>query len=834
MTGLRLAFRTLFRTPFLTTVAVLSLALGIGANAAIFSLFDQFLLRSIPVQAPDELVNLGAPGPKPGSQSCGSAGDCDDVFSYAMFRDLEAGETGFSGIAGHRDFGANLAFEGNTVNGSGLLVSGSYFPVLGLQPALGRLLGPEDDRNIGEHYVTVLSHEYWQNDLGRDPGVLNRTLIVNGQPLTVVGVAPAGFEGTTLGSEPDIYVPLTMRSVMQPLFDGFENRRAYWVYVLGRLAPGVTLEQADATLNTLYAGIVNEVEAPLQDGMSAATMERFRTKRATLEPGNRGQSNMQGEADTPLKLLLSITALVLLIACANVANLLMARGVRRAPEMAIRGSLGARRRQLLGQLLAEAVVLALIGGAASLLVAYWTLRAMGAMMPPEATGMLALSLEPRIFLFTTVVALGTGILFGLYPALHATRTDLASIVKADNGQTGGSRRAVRFRGVLVTGQIALSMTLLVVAGLFLKSLVNVSRVELGIEEEGLLTFAVSPELNGYEPVRSAELFRRVSEELSAVPGVTAVSSSMVPILSGSSWGTDVRVEGWESGPDIDSNSRFNAVGPTYFSALGMPLLAGREFTEIDGPGAPQVAVVNEAFTRKFNLDGARAVGRWMSTGGGEGDELDIQIVGVVQDAKYNDVKSEVPPLFFLPARQDTTLGGLNFYVRTAGDAGPVLSAIPDLVRSLDPNLPVEGLQRLETQIKENVFVDRLITTFASAFAVLATLLAAVGLYGVLAYTVAQRTREIGLRMALGAGSRSVRSMVLGQVTRMAVIGGVGGGIAALFLGRTAGSLLYGIAGHDPYVVLLAAVVLAVVAMGAGYIPARRAARVDPMVALRYE
>ena len=832
--GVRLAFRTLFRTPFLTTVAVLSLALGIGANAAIFSLFDQFLLRSIPVQEPDRLVNLGAPGPKPGSQSCGSAGDCDEVFSYAMFRDLEAGETGLSGVAGHRDFGANLSLDGNTVNGSGLLVSGSYFPVLGLQPALGRLLGPEDDQNVGEHFVVVLSHEYWQNDLGGDPGVLNRTMVVNGQPLTVVGVAPAGFKGTTLGSEPDIFVPLSMRQVMQPLFDGFENRRVYWVYVLGRLAPGVSLEQADATLNTLYSGIVNDVEAPLQDGMSAATMERFRSKRATLEPGNRGQSSMQGEADTPLTLLLSITGLVLLIACANVANLLMARGVRRGPEMAIRGSLGARRGQLLRQLLTEALLLAFLGGAASLLVAYWTLKAMGAMMPPEAAGMLQLALEPRIFLFTALVALGTGILFGLYPALHATRTDLAAIVKSDNGQTGGSRKAVRFRGILVTGQIALSMTLLVVAGLFLKSLVNVSRVELGIEEEGLLTFAVSPALNGYEPVRSAELFRRVSEELAAVPGVTGVSSSLVPILSGNSWGTDVRVEGWETGPDIDSNSRFNAVGSGYFSTLGMPLLAGREFTETDAPGTPRVAVVNEAFTRKFNLDGARAVGRWMDSEGGEGDALGIQIVGVVQDAKYNDVKSEVPPLFFVPAQQDTTLGGLNFYVRTAGDPSPVLSAIPEVVRSLDPNLPVEGLQRLETQIKENVFVDRLITTFASAFAMLATLLAAVGLYGVLAYTVAQRTREIGLRMALGAGGRTVRRMVLGQVTRMAVIGGVVGGVAALFLGRTAGSLLYGIEGHDPYVVILAALVLAGVAMGAGYIPARRAAKVHPMEALRYE
>ncbi len=353
MRNLKLALRTLTRTPFITAVAVLSLALGIGANAAIFSLFDQMLLRALPVQEPDRLVNLANPGPKPGSQQCNQAGNCSIVFSYPMFQDLERVEGTFAGVAAHRLFGANLAHASQTMNGEGVFVSGSYFPVLGVRPALGRLLGPADDQNVGEHFVAVLSYRYWENRLGADPAVLNQTLIVNGQPMTVVGVAARGFEGTTLGGRPDVFVPITMRGLLQPGFTAFENRRNYWAYLFARLRPGVSIEQARSEMNTVYSGIVNEVEAPLQRGMSEATMERFRSKELTVEAGWRGQSSMHGEVSTPLALLMSITGVVLLIACANIANLLLARGAQRSQEIAIRGSLGASRRQLLTQLLTE-------------------------------------------------------------------------------------------------------------------------------------------------------------------------------------------------------------------------------------------------------------------------------------------------------------------------------------------------------------------------------------------------------------------------------------------------------------------------------------------------
>jgi len=832
---LKLAFRNLVKTPFVTGVAIVSLALGIGANAAIFSLFDELLLQKLPVQEPDRLVNLGAPGPKPGSQSCNQAGDCDDVFSYAMFRDLQAADVGFSGMAAHRTFGANLAHTRQTISGRGMLVSGSYFPVLGLQPEIGRLLTPQDDEGIGENFVTVLGYHYWANHLGADPGVLNSVLTVNGQPMTIVGVAPRQFEGTTKGVDPDVYVPITMRALMEPAWAGwdeFQNRRSYWAYVFGRLAPGVTLEAATERINAVYTGIINDVEAPLQEGMSDQTMARFREKEIAVDPGPRGQSSLNREARAPMILLLSVTGIVLLITCANIANLLLARGAKRSQEMAIRGSLGAGRRHLLTQLLAESLLLAFLGALGSLFVASWTLDLISSFLPPEAVGYLALELRPAVLVFVGALALGTGILFGLYPALHSTRPDLVTALKDSSGQPSGSRSAARFRTSLVTAQIALSMALLVGAGLFAKSLLKVSRIELGMRTDNVVAFGVSPELNGYEAEESMTFFRRAEEELAAIPGVTAVTSAMIPVLSGSNWGTDVQVEGFDCGPDTDCNGRFNVVGPRFFSTLDMPLVAGRGFTEADVVGGPGVVVVNEAFARKFGLDPRNAVGTLMSYN--SDGELDQQIIGVVQDSRYSEVKQEVQPLFFRAYRQMSSLGFLTFYLRTSSDPTSVIRAIPQVMKTLDPNLPVENLKTLDQQARESVFVDRMITTLSLAFASLATLLAAIGLYGVLAYTVAQRTREIGLRMALGAAGASVQGMVLWQVGKMVLIGGIVGIGGALALGRGAQSLLYEMEGGDPTVVALSALLLAVVAMGAGYLPALRASRVDPMKALRYE
>ena len=384
----------------------------------------------------------------------------------------------------------------------------------------------------------------------------------------------------------------------------------------------------------------------------------------------------------------------------------------------------------------------------------------------------------------------------------------------------------------MAAQIALSTALLVAAGLFLESLVNISRIDLGLEVDHLATFSISPELNGYSPERSRALFARAEEELAALPGVRSATASMVPLLADSDWGTDVRVEGFTAEPDTDNHAEYNEVGPVYFSTLGVPLLAGREFTAADAAGAPKVAIVNEAFAKKFNL-GRDAVGKRMAHGSRDGD-LDVEIVGLVEDAKYNKVKDEAPPQFFIPYRQDDSIGSICFYLRTAQAPATVVASIPGVVARLDPNLPVDNLKTMPQQVRDNTFLDRLLTTLSAAFAVLATLLAAVGLYGVLAYTVAQRTREIGLRMALGADGGRVRRMVLAQVGRLTLVGGLAGLAAAIALGRVAGSLLYGLSGHEPAIFTAASALLALVALGAGLAPAIRASRTDPMHALRYE
>jgi predicted permease len=530
-------------------------------------------------------------------------------------------------------------------------------------------------------------------------------------------------------------------------------------------------------------------------------------------------------------MLLAVTGLVLLIACVNIANLLLARSAARAGEMAVRLSIGAGRWQLVRLLLLESLLLAVFGGIAGLVVARITLAGILALMPPEIANKMSFPIDGPVVLFAGALTIGTGLLFGLFPALHTTRPDLVTVLKGQSGQPSGARAAKWFRVALATTQIGLAMMLLAASGLFVKSLLNVSRVDLGIRTDNMITFNLSPELNGYTPERSRQLFERLETEIGALPGVTGVTTAIVPILAGNNWGNSVRVQGFNAGPDTDTGSRFNEVGPGYFRTMGVPLMSGREFTEEDNLKAPKVAIVNEAFVKKFNL-GRDAVGKLMGTG--RDNKLDTTIVAVAQNAKYSDVKDEVPPLYFRPYRQDDEIGSISFYVRTAGDPLQSAGAVTGVVKRLDSNLPVDGLKTMTQQVRENTFLDRMMSTLSAAFAALATLLAAIGLYGVLAYTVAQRTREIGLRMALGAAPGNVRRMVLSQVGWMTVIGGAAGLAAAIGLGQGATKILYQMKGYDPGVLAAAAVLLTFVALSAGFVPAYRASKLDPMKALRYE
>jgi predicted permease len=830
MRNITLAARMLLKTPFVTAIAVLSLALGIGANAAIFSMFDQLLWHPLPVKEPSRLVNLSAPGPMPGSNSCNQSGGCDEVFSYAMFRDLEKAQTSFTGIAAHRIIGVSLNVRNEPMTGQAAMVSGSYFPVLGLNAAKGRLLAVGDDKVIGANFVAVISYTFWENKFGKDPNVVGLPIGVNGKSFTIVGIAPEKFEGTTAGSRPEIYVPISMRGEVQR-FTKWEDRRNYWIYLFARLKPGVSMESARTAANAVYHPIITDVETPLQKEMSDKTMESFRNKKLLLAPGARGQSSIHREAKTPIVLLFSVTGVVLLIACANIANLLLARGAGRATEMGVRLALGATRRHLLVQLLTESVMLALVGGVASLLVAQWTLSVISGLLPPEAVETMQFSISGSVIAFSAVLSVVTGIVFGLFPALHSTRSDLISVLRAGTGQIAGGRAAARFRAGLVTTQIALSMGLLIMSALFLKSLMNISRVDLGLRIDDIATFSIVPQRTGYDSARSAVLFNRVEQELAATPGVTGVTDGMVPLLSGDNWGNSVHVQGYQCGPDIDCGARYNEIGADYFKTFGVHLVAGREFTASDRLGGQRVAIVNEAFARKFKL-GNEVVGKFM--GDGDDDSLNIQIVGLVRNVKYSEVKDSVPPVFYTPWRQDSRAGGLYFYTKSSLPPDQILGTLRAAMKRIDPNLPIEELKTMTQQVKENVFLDRMISILSSAFALLATLLAGVGLYGVLSYSVEQRTREIGVRMALGADGARVQALVMQQVLVMLLVGGAIGVVGALGLGRAAQSMLFQLEGHDPGAMAIAVVLLACVALAAGFIPARRAALVDPMHALRYD
>ncbi len=832
LTEVRRSARALIARPSFTLIAVLTLALGIGANTAVFSLFHQIVMRPLQVPQPEQLVNFLAPGPKWGNTSNSRIGPREAIFSYPMFRDLQAKQQGFTDIAAHRDQAVNLAIDGNTQVGQALLVSPAYFAVLQLGPALGRLIGPEDDAPIGQSQIAVLSHEYWKNTLRGRPDVINQIIKVNGVALTIIGVAPAGFRSTTFGSQPQVFVPLNIRWLLAPQAPkDHDNRLSHWLYLFARLRPGYRLDQAGAQTNQVYQQIINEVEVPLQPGAASATMAQFKAKQLSFEPGASGQSSTARTAATPLILLLAVSALVLLVACLNTANLLLARASTRVGELALRASIGAPQAQLLREQLIESVLLAILGGLGSLPIALLCIQGLAAALPSVATASIDTRLDWTTMYFAMAVALLTVLIFGLLPALFASRTAPILSLKGSS-QTGGSRAANRFRNALAIAQIALSMVSLVMAGLFIQSLSNLSRVELGMQVESVATFALSPERNGYAPTQSAQLFAQVEAELGALPGVASVTTSLVPLLSGNDWGTGVSVEGWRTETER-AHSYYNLIGTDYFRTLGITMLAGRDFTPGDTLDRPKVAIVNRQFAEKYGLgQGTQAIGKRMAVG--DGAELDIEIVGLVEDSHYSGVKQGAPEQFFLPYRQEATIGSLNFYVRGALPPERLLTTISQATARVDPNLPIEDLATMPQTIQENLLVDRFVGLLSTAFAVLATLLAAGGVYGALTFSLSQRTREIGLRLALGAAPARIRSGLIGQVALLFAIGAGIGLILALMLGQSAQALLFELDGYEPTVWASAVLVLACVAFLAAWWPARRASRIDPLVALRWE
>lgn len=829
---LRYAIRALARRPLITSVAVLSLALGIGVNTAMFSGFDRLLLARLPVPAPDQIVLVTSPGPHPGSRSTSNSGRVDAIFSYPLFRDLERLEGIGVRLAAHRDIGVNIAFRGQTASARGNLVSGQYFPVLGITPALGRLFGPADDRVPGGHPVVVLAYDYWNARFGADPRVLNETLTVNGELMTIVGVAPRGFTGTTLVDPPNVYLPLAMaqQAFRDPAWNGATNRQNHWLYVFGRLDAGVSRERAAALSNVPFAALMRDVEYPLVSGrLREAEHKPFQDRTLLFQDGSRPRTRDRDVLWSMLLLLQSVTLFVLCIACANVANLLLARITDGTREMAVRLSLGASPGHVARLLLLEVTALGVMGSAGALIVGRLTLRAIVALLPPDDAPMVNVTIDSTVLVFTLVVGLGTTILFGLFPTLNGVRTAVARGLSGHSNRVSGSRAANRFRASMATTQVALATALLAVAGLFIFSLVNVSRIELGIRREGLVTFGVAPYQNGYTPDQSRALFARIEDELRALPGVTSVTATTVSILSGSGSSNGLRVEGFDAGPTTDTGASYGRTSTDYFRTLGVPLIAGREFADSDTKNSPLVAVVNQAFVRKFNL-GSRTIGTHFGLGTGTGP-FDIEIVGLVADTKYSGVRDDVPAQFFMPYRQ-TDVGYLTFYVRGPADPRPLLGMIPPLVARLDANLPIDNFRTMDEQVWENTTRERLLSTMSAAFAGLAVVLAAIGLYAVLAYGVAQRVREFGIRIALGAKNADVRWLVLLQVGRVSVIGGVIGAVLAFAIGRAGQAMLYDVQGYSTPIVAGAVLMVLTVVVLAAIVPARRAIRVQPIEVLR--
>jgi predicted permease len=812
LSDLRMALRQFVRDPRFSFVLVVTLAAGIAATAVVFNVINNTLLRPLPLAAEARVYRLL-------DWTRGPDGEAVRRSTRAHnFLAIRERATSFEIVVGIRALDLPFDTGGDPGLAYVALVSPGSFGLLAVQPIAGRLFTPDEEASGVDAGVLVISHAMWQQQLGGANEVLGSRIRLDGRAHTIVGILPPGFR---FPYQVDAWMPERIAA------DSDTSLAA-----IARLKPGVSREQAQAALNAQYRPIITEVEAPLQK-MSESRMAEFRARQMQLEPGHRGQSTVPGETRQSLTILFGVTAIVLLICCANVANLLLGRAAGRSTEMAVRLSIGAGRRHIVAQLLTESVMLALIGGAAGVVVAHWTLTGMAALLPEDAVGALSLQLDAEMLLFAAGLSLGTGLLFGVFPAIQSARPNLITALKAGAGQPSGAKAAARFRVTLVTAQIALSMALLVSAGLFTKSLSNITRVDLGLKTEHLVVFGVAPEFNGYPPQRNHDIISRIEQRLALLPGVSGVTSTWIRLANSSNWGNNFTVQGFTPPtPDADTTAQYNYVGADYLRTLGIPLLSGRELTAADTLGSPKVAVVNEAFIKKFNL-GRDAVGKRIKRGAGNGD-LDIEIVGVARDSLYSEVKGDAAPVVVFPYRQDENVGSAHFYVRTSGSEEELIASIPRVVREIDATLPVAQLQTMSAQVLENVFLDRFVTSMSAAFASLATLLAALGLYGVLAYTVTQRTREFGLRMALGADAPAVRRLVLRQVGQMTVIGAAIGLASAFALGRTAESLLFRMDARDPMVFAGAAVALVSVALCAGLIPAQRAAKVDPMTALRYE
>jgi predicted permease len=810
--------RMLLKHKAFTFVAVLSLALGIGANTAIFSLIDAVLLKLLPVERPEQLYFIHNVGPhRPG-------GGAPPYPCFERFREQNQSFTELAAFARRDRIIINI--DGQREEASGQLVSGNYFSLLGVRPLQGRALSPADDtvpeKGGPDGYVAVISHHYWTRRFGRDPAVIGKVVHFGNDSVTIIGVTPPEFYGLFPGTRIDISLPMMFQGARQ-----LADKDSWWFNAVGRLKPTASVEKAQSELNAIFQSFMDETS-------TSAEMRRDAFARIELAPASKGLDTLRRQFSRPLQTLMVIVGLVLLIACANVANLLLVRATGRRKEFAVRLALGATRSRLLRQVLTESLLLVSLGGLLGMVVARWG----GAfLMSYFDTGRNQLSvnltLDYRVLLFTAGVSLATGLLFGLIPALQAMRIDPMPVLK--DGASTVTRSRSRFGKLLVAAQVALSLLLLVGAGLFLQTLRNLKNLDAGFRRDGVVTMRVNPSVAVYQGTQLANLWKEILARVERLPGVRSPSLSSLSPLDGNDRGVRVEVAGFMPSAERDKDIRLNQVSPGFFQTFGIDLLQGRAFTDGDNESAPKVAILNETAAQFYFGDRSPVGGQLRFKRGSKAEPIPYQVIGVVRDSRYQSLREPDTRLVYLPMQQSLDqLGKLLLAVHGDGRPSDLINGIQSELRAAGNDILVNNIITLNEQVDQSLVQERLVATLSLFFGLLALLLASIGLYGVMSYDVARRTQEIGIRMALGANATRVVRLVLRETLGWVALGAAFGLGAALAVTRWVESLLFGLKANDPLTMVLAALVLLTVAAVAGYLPARRAARIDPLKALRHE
>ena len=829
---IRYGFRMLRNNPAFTLVAVLTLALGIGANTAIFTLVNALILKSLPVQDPQQLVIVGDPA-QANSRRLGTPQN--DIFSYPLYRELRDGNNVFSGMtaSGEEHRVRVETPDGGVVTDDAVtnLVTGNYFSVLGVSPFRGRVLSPQDDTAKSASPVAVVSYDFWTRKLAQNPAIVGQTVRLNKYPYTIVGIAPPDFFGDTVGDKQDFWVPVSMQAQMMPGRAWLDDVHANWLRVIARLKPGVTIAQAEANVNLVFRQWLN---GPQGRALDPGDQEALSREKVPVVPGAQGLSSIREEFFRPLILLMVIVGLVLLIACVNVANLLLARANSRQREIAVRLAIGASRVRLIRQLLTESLILAFAGGLAGLLVARWgTETLLKLSIGARASEGLPVAPDWRVLGFTACACLLTGLLFGLVPALRSAHVAVATTLKETTLNNPGRGR-FPIGKLLVALQVSVCLLVLFAAGLLVRSLANLRNVDLGYSRDHILMVRADPVAAGYKPAQLVPYEREMVDRLSALPGVRSVTASENGLFSGTESADAMKIEGYVASSDRDRIVYWDQVGPGYFRALSIPILAGREFGPQDTPTSQKVAVINETMS-KFYFGNSNPIGRRMWIDDQEHKNQPIEIIGVARDVRDHTLRGPVQRRFYIPSAQGLdTRYAINFEIQTVGKPQDLTEAARKTFAAVDANVPLTRIRTLTELVDSSVSKDILIARLSAFFGILALALACVGLYGVMSYNVSSRTREIGVRMALGAQRHGVLRMVLKEAMKLVLIGIVIGIPMALLLTRLFNSMLFGLSSADPVSLLSVILLLGAIATVAGFIPARRATRVDPMVALRYE